>query len=95
MFWMPFWRFSVLFQLILSHFGSILGPPGTNFSMFFGDTGFAMFFGQFFSKFQKKKLKVLKPSRLSMNLRVRQVEKIIRSLEKIHQNLHRIFMKNR
>ena len=36
---------------------------------------------------------MLKPSRLSMNLRVRQVEKIIHSLEKIHQILHRNFMK--
>ena len=48
MLWMPFWRFSVLFRLILSHFVSILGPPGTNFSMILGDTGFALFFCQLF-----------------------------------------------
>ena len=36
MFWMPFSIFSTLFWSILSHFGSILGPPGPHFSMFLG-----------------------------------------------------------
>ena len=45
--------FSRFVRLILSHFGTIWGPPGHQFSMFFGDTSFALFFGYFFTNSKK------------------------------------------
>ena len=50
----PCLRFSRFFRLILSHFGSIPGPPGPHFSMFFLLTSFAQFFRLFFTNFKKK-----------------------------------------
>ena len=84
------------FRRIMSHFGSILGLPGTYFSMLFLITCFAWCFASFFTNFKKvKKQKVLKTLRLCIDLGHRHVEKIVRGFGRMHRFVNQKIIKNR